>query len=288
MSAATDTTVATPAPELREIRGPSAFGGEWRRFWHLLWLMSVTDYRTRYVNSVLGYLWTLLRPLLFFGVIVVVMRQIIRFGGGIENYVEMLLLNLMLFQFFSDATGRAVKSVASSENLVRKMQFPRITIPLSVVLSAAFTTLTNMIAVFALLIALGLDPRWTWLLIPVIVLALLLFITGISLTLSAAYVRFRDVQQFWNVISRTLFYATPILYLIELVPESFRTIVASNPLSPIFEQARIWIIDADAPTITEAAGGAAYLLIPLAIFLGLGAFGVWIFDREAPRVAEQL
>lgn len=288
MSAATDTTVATPAPELREIRGPSAFGGEWRRFWHLLWLMSVTDYRTRYVNSVLGYLWTLLRPLLFFGVIVVVMRQIIRFGGGIENYVEMLLLNLMLFQFFSDATGRAVKSVASSENLVRKMQFPRITIPLSVVLSAAFTTLTNMIAVFALLIALGLDPRWTWLLIPVIVLALLLFITGISLTLSAAYVRFRDVQQFWNVISRTLFYATPILYPIELVPESFRTIVASNPLSPIFEQARIWIIDADAPTITEAAGGAAYLLIPLAIFLGLGAFGVWIFDREAPRVAEQL
>jgi ABC-2 type transport system permease protein len=274
--------------ELRRIRGPSAFGGEPRRFWSLVWLTAAADYKTRYLHSWLGYAWSLLRPLLLFGVLYLVFTRVIRFGGQVENYAALLLFNIMLFQFFQDAAGSAVRCVVQRESLVRKMQFPRIVIPLSVVLNALLTAVMNLIAALTLIVAIGVEPRATWLLIPVVLLALLAFTTGVSLSLAALFPRFRDVEQIWTVLSRALFYATPILYPIEFVPESWRTVVAANPLMPIFEQARIWVIDPSAPGLVEAAGGSAALLISAVVFAGACAFGLWIFEREAPRVAEEL
>lgn len=276
------------AAPLREIRGPSALGGEWVRFWDLVRLIAANDFRLRYANSALGYAWSLLRPLLFFGVLYLVFSQVIRFGDRVENYAALLLLNIMLFQFFSDATGAAVRSVVASENLVRKTQFPRLVIPFSVVLGALLTTMMNLIATLILLLAFGVDPLWTWLLLPVILLAMTVLLTGTALALSALYPRYRDIEQIWTVVNRVLFYGTPILYPIEFVPSSFREIVALNPLAPIFEQARIWVIDPEAWTITEAAGGTLALLAPIAIAVAICVFGAWIFEREAPRVAERL
>ena len=275
--------------ELQEIRGPSAFGGDWRRFLHLLWLNAVTDFRLRYAHTWLGYLWTLLRPLVYFGVIYGIIRFVIRYGGGIDNFPQMLLLNIMLFQFFSDGTSRSVKSVAQREAVVRKMQFPRIVIPLSVVLSATLTTAVNTFVVFGVLSALGDDPRWTWLLLPVVLFVLLIFTVGVALLLSALYPRFRDVDPAWSLIARLLFYATPILYAIEFVPEAFRPVIMANPLAPIFEQARIWVVDPNAPSLVESVGGnPAFLLIPAGIFVALVVLGLRVFEREAPRAAEEL
>jgi ABC-2 type transport system permease protein len=276
------------AVELREIAEPSAFGGEWRRFWDLVWLSAAAEFKTRYLHSWLGYAWSLLRPLLFFAVLYMVFSRVIRFGDQIENYAALLLFNIMLFQFFSDATMGAVRSVDRGESLVRKMQFPRIVIPFSVVLNALLTTVMNLIAALLLILAIGVEPRVTWLLIPVVLAMMLVFITGVSLVLSALFPRFRDVDQIWGVFARALFYSTPILYPIEIVPDSLRAVVIANPLAPIFEQARIWVLDPTAPGLAEAAGGAAFLLIPAAIFVGTCALGLWLFNREAPRVAEEL
>jgi ABC-2 type transport system permease protein len=281
-----NTGVESASLELREIRGPSAFGGDLRRFWSLLWVTASTEFRLRYMHSVLGYVWTLLRPLLIFAILYVVFTHIIRFGDQVKDYPAFLLFNIMLYQLFADATGTAVGCVVRSENLVRKMEFPRIVIPLSVVLTSLITTLMNMIATLGMLVVIGVEPRATWLLIPLVLVAVLAFATGVALLLSAAYVRFRDLGHIWQVLSRALFYATPVLYPIELVPDSFREFVLANPLAPIFEQARIWVIDPSAPSVVDAAGGASGLLAPLVIFVGACAAGLWIFEREAPRVAE--
>jgi ABC-2 type transport system permease protein len=274
------------AAELRDIRGPSAFGGSFRRFLDLLWLMSLTEFRTRYVGSSLGYAWTLLRPLVFFGVIFIVLRGLIGFGARTPHYAALLVLNIILFQYFSDVTNRAVRSVSARENMVRKMQFPRIVIPLSVSLTGGFTLVLNLIAGLGLIVLTGVVPRSTWLLLPVVVLLLALLTTGVSLILSVLFVRAEDVAEVWSLISRMLFYLSPVLYPIELVPQALRPIVSINPLAPLLVEARHWVIDPSAPSAIEAAGGVAGLAVPAALFVFACVFGLWLFEREAPRVAE--
>jgi ABC-2 type transport system permease protein len=273
----------------REIGGPSAFGGDRRRFFELLWLSSVAEFKLRYVGSVMGYAWTLVRPLLLFGVLYVVFTQVLRFGDEVPHYASMLILNIMLYQFFADATTAAVKSVVGSENVVRKMQFPRIVTPFSVVLTAAFTLGTNLLAVFVFILISGVSPTWTWLLLPVLILALIALTTGIVLILATLYVWFRDVDHIWSVFARALFYASPILYPITFVPEgTLRTIAFANPLTPLFTLARSWVIDPTAPSLGEVAGADWVLAMPLVIAVGLVVVGLWYFNRAAPRVAEAL
>lgn len=282
------TSTTEASAELRPVGGPSAFGGDSKRFWNLLWLTSLTEFKTRYIGSALGYAWTLIRPLLFFGIVFMVIRNVIRFGDGIENYAAMLMLNIILFQYFQEATSRAVRSVTQRENLVRKMQFPRIVIPLSVSLTACFTLLLNLVVGFALILVFGVEPTWTWLLFPLVLVPLVALTTAVAMILSVLFVRYEDVAQVWSVIARMLFYTTPILYPIELVPESFRAIIAINPLAPLFEQVRLWVIDPSAPSAIEAVGTPILLVIPLLLLLGICVFALWVFEREAPRVAEAL
>lgn len=276
------------APELQEVTGPSALGGGWRRFFSLLWLMAVTEFRRIYFGTVLGYVWSLIRPLLFFAVLLFVFTQIIRIGSDVPNYPVLLLLGIVLFQFFSETTQEAVTSVVGQEAVVRKTQFPRLVIPLAVVLTGAFNSGLNLIVVLVFVLAYGVDPTWTWLLFPLALLALITFTTAMAMLLSALYVRFRDVAIIWSVLSTVLFYATPILYPIEVVPEKFRNLILLNPLAPIFEQIRVWVIDPSAPTAIDAADGILGLLPAIGIFLGVCFLGVWVFKREAPRIAEEL
>ena len=276
----------TSALQLREIRGPAAFDGDWRRLWHLSWYLAATELRRSYVEDRLGYLWTILRPLLLFGVLILVLRQVLRFGQRFEHYPQFLLLNIMLFTYFTDATASALGSIKAREQMARKMQFPRFALPASVVLTSTFTTAINMVVALVLIAVTGVEPRATWLLLPLLLIPLTLFVTGVILTLSAVYVQLTDIRQAWRLVARSLFYLTPVIYPIEAVPDSFRNVVASNPLAPILEQARIWVIDPDAPTITEAFNGPGGLLVPIAIACFLLVGGLWAFNRAAPRLAE--
>ena len=281
---------ATHSSELRDVGGPSALGGGWRRFWNLLWLMSVTEFRRTYFGTVLGYLWSLVRPLLLFAVLLFVFTHVFKVSREeAPNYPVMLLLGIVLFSFFQEATTNAVTSVVAQEGVVRKTQFPRLVIPTTVVMTALFNLCLNLIVVFVFILAYGVDPTWTWFLFPVALLALFVLTTAVSMLLSVLYVRFRDVAIIWVVFSQVLFYATPVLYPITILEnQGYERLLFVNPLAPIFEQVRVWVIEPGAPTATEVVGGWVHLLPAAAIYVVLCVLGVWIFNRGAPRIAEEL
>jgi ABC-2 type transport system permease protein len=284
-------TAQPEALELEDVRGPSALGGGRRRFFDLVWLMSVNEFKKTYYGTVLGYVWSLVRPLALFGVLLFVFTQIFRFGNQVNHYAVLLLFNIVLFTFFAEATQAAVTSVLSEEGIVRKTQFPRLVIPLSVVLTAGLNLLLNLIAVFIFIVAFGVGPYWTWLLLPVLLLPLGVFTSAVAMILSSLYVRYRDVAIIWAVAATALFYGTPVLYVLadpDVVPSRFKPILFLNPLAVIFTQARRWIIDPTAPGAVDAAGSLSYVLVAGAIFCIVCVGSLWIFNREAPRIAEAL
>jgi ABC-2 type transport system permease protein len=277
---------------LREVRGPSALGGGPRRFFDLLWLMSVTEFKRVYFGTVLGYLWSLIRPLMLFAVLLFIFTKVFKVGHTLDFYPVVLLLGIVLYTFFQEATTIAVTSVVSQEGVVRKTQFPRLVIPFATVLTGAFNLGLNLIVVFAFVLAWGVEPTWTWLLFPVALALLFILTAAVSMALSVLYVRFRDVAIIWAVLVQVLFYATPVLY--PLGPGGFNDptyerLLMINPLAVIFEQVRYWVIEPDvAPSAVEAAGGWLGLLPAAAIFVITCVYAVWIFNREAPRIAEAL
>ncbi len=277
------------APAAVPISGPSALGGSPRRFAYLAVTLALTDFKLRFFGSALGYLWQLMRPLLLFGVLYFVFTQFVKIGGAVAFYPVVLLSNIVLFTFFQEGTG-AVSSLVDRESLVRKIHFPRAAVPVAVVLTAGFNLALNSFVVLVLALASGVDPRWSWLQAPLLLALLAVLVTGTAMLLSALYVRFRDVKPIWEVALQLLFYATPVIYAIETidVSETIKQIVMLNPLAAILEQYRHAVIDPGAPSAAEAAGGAAWLLVPLAI-VGLAvALGWRVFNRAAPRIAEDL
>ncbi len=275
-------------PPLRGIgdRLPSAT--TFRRFWSLTITLAATDFKLRFFGSVLGYLWTLMRPLLLFGVIYVVFTEIVRFGDDVEHYPVYLLTSIVLFGFLGEATSRGVTSLVERENLLRKIRFPRLVIPLSVALAAFFNLMANMIAVFVFVFISGIEPRLDWVQVPLLMAMLVVLATGVTMLLSALYVRYRDMEPIWEVTLQLLFYASPILYVITFVPEDFRKVAASNPIATVLTQMRHALIDENAPTAPTVLGGWFELAIPVAIVVAIFVVGSWVFFRETPRIAENL
>jgi ABC-2 type transport system permease protein len=282
-------TTFEPELVLQDVPGPSALGGGWRRSLELLYLIAATEFKKTYFGTFLGYLWSLARPLLLFAVLVTVFTQIFHLGT-VPHYPVLLLMNIVLYGFFQEATIGAVGSVVAQESIVRKTQFPRLVIPLAVVLTALFNLGLNLVVVLAFLVGFGVEPYWTWLLFPVVLLLLLIFTVAWSMIVSSLYPRFRDVAIIWTVFTTALFYVTPILYTVDnlIGHPTLRHLIQLNPLTPIFELARKWIIQPSAPGPVEAAGSYLALLAPAAIFVGVCVFAVWSFNREAPRIAEEL
>src|SRR5215217_2298184 len=221
----------TPDLTLREVPGPSALGGGWRRSLELLSLIAVADFKKAYFGTALGYLWSIARPLMLFGVLLAVFTQVFRLGSEVPNYPVLLLMNIVLFSFFQEATAAAVPSIVAQESVVRKTQFPRLVIPLAVVLTALFNLGLNLVAVLVFVLGYGVAPMWTWLLFPLIVAALVLLTTAGSMILSSLYPRFRDMAIIWTLVSTVLFYASPVLYPIDKAPEALRDILILNPLA---------------------------------------------------------
>ncbi len=138
MSTDVQHAAAVAVAELREVHGPSALGGGSRRFFDLLKLISVTEFKRVYFGTVLGYLWSLIRPLMLFGVLLLVFTQVFRVGSDkVEHYPVFLLMGIVLYTFFSESTSNAVTSVVSQEGVVRKTQFPRAVIPLATSVTGA-------------------------------------------------------------------------------------------------------------------------------------------------------
>jgi len=272
--------------------GPSAFGDDLRRFWSLTITLSMTEFKLRYFGSVLGYAWSLVRPLLFFGVLYVFFTKALKLGQGVPHYPVYLLGSIVLWTFFVEATSGCVQCLLAREGLLRKMRFPRLVIPLSVALTALFNLGMNFIAVLVFALATGVEPRWSWLqLVPLIALLATLAV-GVGMLLSALYVRFRDIQPIWDVAQQILFYGSPIIYVAATYDDAKQGLepvaVTLNPIATLLTQIGHAFVDGSYPTAATAAGSGARLLIPLAFILGTFALGLWVFNREAPRIAERL
>ena len=274
--------------ELRDVPGPSALGGGGLRALQLLYVIAAIDFKKHYFGTALGYLWSIARPLMLFGVLLAVFTQVFRLGSEVPHYPVLLLFNIVLFGFFQEASGAAVTSIAMQEGVVRKTQFPRLVIPLAVVLTSLFNLGLNLVVVLVFLLAFGVTPMWTWLLFPIVLVLLIVLTVAVSMLLSSLYPRFRDLAIIWTVLATVLFYASPVLYPLELVPGTLRDVILLNPLAPLLELARKWVIDPSAPGPSELAGGAAGLLPAIAIFVLVCGLAVWVFNREAPRIAEDL
>ncbi len=283
---------ATGLPSGRPLAGPSALGGDAGRLWRLTWTLAVTNFKLRFYGSALGYLWQLMRPLLLFGVLYVVFTEFVRLGGDIEHYPVVLLTGVMLFTFLSEATSGGVTSIVQSEALIRKVEFPRMAIPCSIVLTSLFNLGLNLVAVVVFAAISGVDFHTSLIQVPVIVGALCAFVLGIVLLTSAMFVRYRDIQPIWDVVLQMLFYGTPVLYPIEIVQErsaaAAEWLVTLNPFAAIVQQARHAFIDPTADSAAVAAGGWGHLAITGAITLAILVGGFLVFRRRAPYVAEEL
>jgi ABC-2 type transport system permease protein len=283
------------------IRGPRALTDDWSRFWHLTYNIARNEFKLRFFGSVLGYLWQLVRPLMLFGVLYVFFVLVFHVdratGAASHFYGAQLLGSIVLFTFFGEATGGAVRSVVDRENLVRKIQFPRMVIPLSVVLVAMFNLSLNLLVVMIFALISGVRPMLSWLELPLIIAMLAVFSTGIAMLLSALFVRFRDIQPIWDVVSQILFYSSPVIIPVEAVRtklahgafhQALYHIYMLNPLAVVFQQFRHSMINHATLSAGQALGSWAALLESLALVAVIFALGFWVFNRSAPLVADNL
>ena len=276
--------------EAHRVRGPSALGDhDLRRFWNLTRTLAATDWKVRFYGSALGYVWSLLRPLMLFGIVYFVFSEVVEAGAGVQDYGVILLLAMILYFFFSEVTGAGVTSMVDRESLLRKVGFPRAVVPLAVAVVAALNLALNLVVLAVFVAASGVQPRWTWLLLPIPIALMAVFATGVAMLLSALYVRYRDVRPIWEVVLQAFFYATPILYPIEAVidrSQTVATIALLNPIAALIQESRHLLTGA--MSLSEALGSSVLMLVPLAILVGVTWLGVRVFDRMAPRAAEEL
>lgn len=273
--------------------GPSALGGEGRRFIELTMTLARTEFKLRYYGSVLGYVWSLMRPLLFFGVLYVFFVKIIDIARG-PYYGAYLLTAVVLWSFLAEATGTSVTCLVSREAMLRKIRFPRMVVPLSVSLTSTFNLAMNFITVLVFAFATGVTPTIEWLWMIPIVLGFIVLATGIAMLLSALYVRFRDVEPIWEVFLQVWFYGSPVMYpatayVTHKLPSGFEKLAMVNPVATLLAQMGHCFIDPSGyPTATGAAHAVWPVVLAVALIPGIFALGWWVFTREAPRVAENL
>ena len=291
------------SPGRAYLNGPSAFGGGIRRFTELTLTLARTDFKLRYFGSVLGYLWSLMRPLMFFGVLYLVFTKVFKAGQGIPHYAVYLLGSIVMWNYFIEVTSGCVPSLLNRESMLRKVRFPRMVIPLSISLTAIFNLAMNFIAVFVLAFANGASPRWGWLELFPLIVCWVLLASGVGMLLSALYVRYRDVQPIWDVVSQILFYGSPIIFIIAYYKTlGLDRIAMISPIAtlntqmghalignvPLSGEVAVKYGKFAFPSAATAAGSPALLLAPAAIIVGVFVLGYWVFTREAPLVAEHL
>jgi ABC-type polysaccharide/polyol phosphate transport system ATPase subunit/ABC-type polysaccharide/polyol phosphate export permease len=260
----------------------------WKRFAYVTATLAASEFKLRYFGSFLGYLWTFLRPMIAFGVLYVAFTQIFRFGGDVPHYATMLLLGIVLWTFFADATMSALSSLVQRESLLRKVAFPRVSIPIAVSTTAAANLLLGLVVVLGLALLDGVEPSLSWLLVFPMLAFLFFFAASIAVLISVLFVRYRDVSPMWDVTLQFVFWATPIIYMISFVPARFQKVVMSNPLATVVQQARHSLIDAQQPSPAMVFGGRVGLLIPIGVVALVALASLVVYRSLASRIAEDL
>jgi ABC-2 type transport system permease protein len=248
------------------------------------------EFKLKYSDSALGYVWSIARPLAYFTIIWVLLGGV--FGGGVQipHYPLYLLLGIVIFTYFVDAVGLQMPSIVERGGLLRKIYFPRLIIPLAATGTATITFAVNALAVVVFIGASDIAPSATWLLIIPLLGELYLFILGFGLILAVAYTRFRDVGQLWELGAQLLFFAMPVMYSISFLGERWQKIIILNPVAQVMQDIRRIIMGPalDPQTIAAVWGSREARLVPTAIALGAFALGLVLFHKDSKNFAERV
>jgi len=236
-----------------------------RRNFDLIVEFALTAFKLKYAGSVLGYVWTLVKPLLVFGTMYVVFALFLLRGrtSAAENFPVQLLVGVVIWSFFAEATMTALTSIASNSDLILKAFFTRWVLVVASTLSAAMTLLVNI----CLVLAIGLPLHWFhigWatLFLPLLLIELYAFALGIGLMLAALFVYYRDLGHIWEIVLQVLFYASAIVFPFSLIPGGLKVLVALNPIAQIVEDLRRCLVSDAVPWSTDILGGL--VVVPLA------------------------
>jgi ABC-2 type transport system permease protein len=249
----------------------------------ILHVLARADFRLKYAGSLLGYLWSLAKPLMYFSVLWVVFGNL--FKSGVERYPLYLLIGIVLYTFVADAVTAALPSIVSSGPTLRRISFPPLVIPVASSLASGMTFLANCVAVAVFLAVGGVRPEADWVLLVPLVLELYVFVLGVALLASTLYVRFRDVGHVWEVAVSLLFFASPVMYPISILPEWAQRLAELNPFVQVMQDVRTVLLGSAAST----AGDGASLdprALPIAIAVVTLGIGLLVHRREAPRFPE--
>lgn len=248
-----------------------------------------TDFKLRYQGSVLGYAWSLLRPLLLFLILYIVFVKFLKLGKGVPHYPVYLLLGIVVWNFFLEVTVQGLGSVVGRGDLIRKIRIPRWIIVLSTSISALINLFLNLLVIAVFMIANHVDPMRTMLWMPLILLEVYVLALGLSFFLSAAFVKYRDVNYIWEVILQAGFYMTPILYPLALITNlKLQKIILLNPMGQAIQDARYASITHQTLTGAQIFQGGWYQYIPYALVVIVLFIGAAYFRRESKYFAENI
>lgn len=257
----------------------------------LLRELVVTDFKLRYQGSVLGYLWSLLKPLLLFAILYVVFVKFLKFGGDVEHYPVYLLLGVVMWSFFTEATGQGMQAIVGRGDLIRKISFPKYIIVISGTISALINLLLNLAVVFIFCLVNGVHLRFSILLLPINIFELYVFALAVAFLLGSLYVKYRDISHIWEVFLQGAFYATPILYPLSTVIAQSHTaasILMLNPVAQIIQDARFNLITAQSITTQSFITNHFIALIPYAIVIVSIIFASLYFKKSQKYFAENV
>lgn len=250
-----------------------------------------TDFKLRYQGSVLGYVWTLLKPLMLFGILFIVFTKFLKLGAGVPNYPQSLLLGIVLWTFFVEATNMSLKSIVARGSLIRKINIPKYLIPLSVVASAFINMSLNLVVVFVFVFfapfnALSLNTLWIF---PLLLIELAVLATGVGFFLAAFYAKYEDIDPIWEVVRQALFYTMPLLYpLSRITDKTIQKLIMINPLSQIIQDARRFITYDGTSTISAVFGSPYMHLLSLSIVAAVMIIGLSYFNSQSNSFAENV
>jgi ABC-2 type transport system permease protein len=250
-----------------------------------------TDFKLRYQGSVLGYAWSLLRPLFLFGILYAIFALVLKSGGGIPHFPVYLLLGIVMWTFFTDMTQQSLGSIVGRGDLIRKIRIPRWIIVLSSSILALISLGLNMIVVAIAAILNGVDVHTSIVFLPLLLLEVYIFALGISLFLSAAFVKYRDISYIWEVLLQAGFYLTPILYAMSIITNiTFQKILLLNPMAQAIQDARYAFVthDEKVVTISRVFDGGWYTFIPFSIVALVLIGGLLYFKSQADSFAENI
>lgn len=249
-----------------------------------------TDFKLRYQGSVLGYAWSLLRPLMLFGILYVIFALVIKSGAGIPHFPVYLLLGIVIWTFFTDMTTQSLGSIVGRGDLIRKIRIPRWIIVFSSSISALINLCLNLIVVAIVMIVNHVGFMSSALLLPLILFEVYLFALGVSLFLAAAFVKFRDIGYIWEVFLQLGFYLTPILYAMTIIPARFQKLQLLSPVAQAMQDARYTLVSHDPKvvTISRVFNGGWYALIPFGVVVLTLISGLVYFKSQADSFAENI